>query len=42
MPTGTEVLEVPPRSGLVRAPFFFLGVDPAGNVSKRFSAAGYL
>ena len=22
-------------------PFFFLRVDPAGNVSKRFSAAGF-
>ena len=29
------------RSGLRGVPFFFLRVDPAGNVSKRFSAAGF-
>ena len=29
------------RSGARGVPFFFLRVDPAGNVSKRFSAAGY-
>ncbi len=29
------------RSGARGIPFFFLRVDPAGNVSKRFSAAGF-
>ena len=29
------------RPGARGVPFFFLRVDPAGNVSKRFSAAGY-
>ena len=29
------------RSGSRGVPFFFLRVDPAGNVSKRFSAAGF-
>ncbi len=29
------------RSGVRGVPFFFLRVDPAGNVSKRFSAAGF-
>ena len=29
------------RPGARGAPFFFLRVDPAGNVSKRFSAAGF-
>ena len=29
------------RSGARGVPFFFLKVDPAGNVSKRFSAAGF-
>ena len=29
------------RSGERGVPFFFLRVDPAGNVSKRFSAAGF-
>jgi predicted transcriptional regulator len=29
------------RLGARGVPFFFLRVDPAGNVSKRFSAAGY-
>lgn len=29
------------RSGARGVPFFFLRVDPAGNVSKRFSAAGF-
>jgi len=29
------------RAGLRGVPFFFLRVDPAGNVSKRFSAAGF-
>jgi predicted transcriptional regulator/transcriptional regulator with XRE-family HTH domain len=29
------------RPGLSGVPFFFLRVDPAGNVSKRFSAAGF-
>ncbi|HTI01381.1 MAG TPA: short-chain fatty acyl-CoA regulator family protein [Acidisoma sp.] len=29
------------RPGLRGVPFFFLRVDPAGNVSKRFSAAGF-
>lgn len=29
------------RSGQRGVPFFFLRVDPAGNVSKRFSAAGF-
>ncbi len=29
------------RSGERGVPFFFLRVDPAGNVSKRFAAAGY-
>lgn len=29
------------RSGDRGVPFFFLRVDPAGNVSKRFSAAGF-
>ena len=29
------------RSGERGLPFFFLRVDPAGNVSKRFSAAGF-
>jgi predicted transcriptional regulator/DNA-binding XRE family transcriptional regulator len=29
------------RSGSRGVPFFFLVVDPAGNVSKRFSAAGF-
>ena len=29
------------RIGLRGVPFFFLRVDPAGNVSKRFSAAGF-
>ena len=29
------------RIGVRGVPFFFLRVDPAGNVSKRFSAAGF-
>lgn len=29
------------RAGIRGVPFFFLRVDPAGNVSKRFSAAGF-
>jgi predicted transcriptional regulator/transcriptional regulator with XRE-family HTH domain len=29
------------RSGARGVPFFFVRVDPAGNVSKRFSAAGF-
>ncbi len=29
------------KSGSRGVPFFFLVVDPAGNVSKRFSAAGF-
>jgi len=29
------------RSGARGVPFFFLRTDPAGNVSKRFSAAGF-
>jgi len=29
------------RTGARGVPFFFLRVDPAGNVSKRFSAAGF-
>ncbi|MDD2875693.1 MAG: short-chain fatty acyl-CoA regulator family protein [Acidiphilium sp.] len=29
------------RNGVRGVPFFFLRVDPAGNVSKRFSAAGF-
>jgi hypothetical protein len=29
------------RPGLQGVPFFFVGVDPAGNVSKRFSGAGF-
>jgi predicted transcriptional regulator/transcriptional regulator with XRE-family HTH domain len=29
------------RSGARGVPFFFLRVDPAGNVSKRFSASGF-
>jgi predicted transcriptional regulator len=29
------------RPGARGVPFFFLRVDPAGNVSKRFAAAGY-
>jgi predicted transcriptional regulator/transcriptional regulator with XRE-family HTH domain len=29
------------RSGARGVPFFFLRVDPAGNLSKRFSAAGF-
>jgi XRE family transcriptional regulator, fatty acid utilization regulator len=29
------------RSGARGVPFFFLRVDPAGNMSKRFSAAGF-
>jgi predicted transcriptional regulator/transcriptional regulator with XRE-family HTH domain len=29
------------RNGARGVPFFFLRVDPAGNVSKRFSAAGF-
>ncbi len=29
------------RPGLLGVPFFFVGVDPAGNVSKRFSGAGF-
>jgi predicted transcriptional regulator/transcriptional regulator with XRE-family HTH domain len=29
------------RNGMRGVPFFFLRVDPAGNVSKRFSAAGF-
>jgi predicted transcriptional regulator len=29
------------RQGARGVPFFFLRVDPAGNVSKRFSAAGF-
>ncbi len=29
------------REGARGVPFFFLSVDPAGNVSKRFSAAGF-
>ena len=29
------------RTGTRGVPFFFLRVDPAGNVSKRFSAAGF-
>ena len=29
------------RSGARGVPFFFLRVDPAGNVSKRFAAAGF-
>ena len=29
------------RSGARGVPFFFLRLDPAGNVSKRFSAAGF-
>jgi predicted transcriptional regulator/transcriptional regulator with XRE-family HTH domain len=29
------------RSGERGVPFFFLRVDPAGNISKRFSAAGF-
>src|ERR1700729_2584987 len=29
------------RGGARGVPFFFLRVDPAGNVSKRFSAAGF-
>ncbi len=29
------------RSGTRGVPFFFLRVDPAGNVSKRFSASGF-
>ncbi len=29
------------RSGARGVPFFFIRVDPAGNVSKRFSAAGF-
>jgi len=29
------------RAGARSVPFFFLRVDPAGNVSKRFSAAGF-
>lgn len=29
------------RVGMRGVPFFFLRVDPAGNVSKRFSAAGF-
>jgi predicted transcriptional regulator/transcriptional regulator with XRE-family HTH domain len=29
------------RPGLTGVPFFFLRVDPAGNVSKRFSGAGF-
>jgi predicted transcriptional regulator/transcriptional regulator with XRE-family HTH domain len=29
------------RSGARGVPFFFLRVDPAGNVTKRFSAAGF-
>ena len=29
------------RPGLQGVPFFFLGVDAAGNVSKRFSGAGF-
>jgi predicted transcriptional regulator len=29
------------RPGATGIPFFFLRVDPAGNVSKRFAAAGY-
>jgi predicted transcriptional regulator/transcriptional regulator with XRE-family HTH domain len=29
------------RPGAVGVPFFFVRVDPAGNVSKRFSAAGF-
>ena len=29
------------RAGARGVPFFFLRVDPAGNVSKRFTAAGY-
>ena len=29
------------RTGARGIPFFFLRVDPAGNVSKRFSAAGF-
>ena len=29
------------RQGLRGVPFFFLRVDPAGNVSKRFSGAGF-
>jgi predicted transcriptional regulator len=29
------------RPGVRGIPFFFLRVDPAGNVSKRFAAAGY-
>ncbi len=29
------------RAGTRGVPFFFLRVDPAGNVSKRFSAAGF-
>ena len=29
------------RPGARGVPFFFLRVDPAGNVSKRFSAAGF-
>jgi predicted transcriptional regulator/transcriptional regulator with XRE-family HTH domain len=29
------------RPGLRGVPFFFLRLDPAGNVSKRFSAAGF-
>ncbi len=29
------------RPGLQGVPFFFVGVDPAGNVSKRFAGAGF-
>ena len=42
-PSSRPAIGFPPCSGKARAgvPFFFLRVDPAGNVGKRFSAAGF-
>ena len=38
---GCQRLSSLQRPGARGVPFFFLRVDPAGNVSKRFSAAGF-
>ena len=38
---GCHRLSTLQREGARGVPFFFLRVDPAGNVSKRFSAAGF-
>ena len=39
--TSLSTIVIIAAAGTARRPFFFLRVDPAGNVSKRFSAAGF-